>query len=182
MLRKGMTVADAAREWVKEFNAVPQGMLEQLRNADPDSWHEVTSPVCGDRVYVYFPSDLGVNSAAHEGTIKSIDRKEQRFSVNLDDGKTVLCGELDFEVIRDEDFPAWGTMWSFDNGLDVDWLVQGGLEKMCGCGFRVYEHDEWGFFFGIDGAGYDFYDAHWIPLYRARKLEWHDPATEKAAS
>lgn len=27
---------------------------------------------------------------------------------------------------------------------------------------------------GIDGAGYDFYEAHWIPLYEARGLHWHE--------
>lgn len=51
---------------------------------------------------------------------------------------------------------------------------------MSDCGFRVYQHEEWGFFFGIDGAGYDFYSEHWIPLYKRRGLRWHDPAAEKA--
>ena len=47
------------------------------------------------------------------------------------------------------------------------------------CGFRVYESEEFGLFFGIDAAGFDFYEAYWIPLYRARGLQWHDPDTEK---
>ena len=50
---------------------------------------------------------------------------------------------------------------------------------MSECGFRIYKHEEWGCFFGIDGAGYNFYDAHWIPLYKARGLKWHDEAAEK---
>ena len=29
------------------------------------------------------------------------------------------------------------------------------------------------FALGIDGAGYDFYDAHWVPLYRLRGFTWH---------
>ena len=40
-------------------------------------------------------------------------------------------------------------------------------------GFRIYESEEFGYFFGIDGAGYNFYDSHWIPLYDARGLKWH---------
>lgn len=45
---------------------------------------------------------------------------------------------------------------------------------MADCGFRIYESDDFGgYIFGIDGAGYDFYDAHWIPLYKARGLRWH---------
>ena len=179
MLRKDMTVADAAREWVREFNAIPQGMLEQLRNADPDSWHEITVPTRGNRVYVYSPRDLGASGDTYEGVIERIYRKEPRFSVKLDDGKTVLCGESDFDVTYDGALPMWGTMWSFGENMDDDWLTQEGLAKMSACGFRVYEHDEWGFFFGIDGAGYDFYEAHWIPLYHARGLEWHDPKAEK---
>ena len=54
-----------------------------------------------------------------------------------------------------------------------------GIQVMSECGFRIYESDEWGYFFGIDGAGYDFYSEHWIPLYRKRGLQWHDPETEK---
>ena len=53
---------------------------------------------------------------------------------------------------------------------------------MSRCGFRIYESEEFGYFFGIDGAGYSFYDEHWVPLYRARGLHWHDPATEKETS
>lgn len=33
---------------------------------------------------------------------------------------------------------------------------------------------------GIDGAGYNFYEAHWLPLYNARGLQWHDTETEKS--
>ena len=42
----------------------------------------------------------------------------------------------------------------------------------------MYKHEEFGYFFGIDGAGYDFYEAHWTPLYKARGLHWHDERTE----
>lgn len=30
-----------------------------------------------------------------------------------------------------------------------------------------------GIYIGIDGAGYDFYESHWIPLYTVRGLEYH---------
>ena len=45
---------------------------------------------------------------------------------------------------------------------------------MSECGFRIYYSEKYGYFFGIDGAGYDFYEAHWIPLYKARGLKWHE--------
>lgn len=73
----------------------------------------------------------------------------------------------------------WGTMWSFGDGCDDWWLEDGdGIRIMSECGFRIYEHEEFGYFFGIDGCGYDFYEAHWLPLYNARGLQWHDELAE----
>ena len=68
----------------------------------------------------------------------------------------------------------WGTMWSFTDSSDNSWLEdKKNLQTMADCGFRIYEQEDYGYIFGIDGAGYDFYEAHWIPLYKARGLEWH---------
>ena len=78
-------------------------------------------------------------------------------------------GEEPYDVL-----PMWGTMWSFEDWTDEYWADnEGGIEKMSKLGFRIYRHEEWGLFFGIDGAGYDFYEAHWEPLYKARGLQWH---------
>lgn len=52
---------------------------------------------------------------------------------------------------------------------------------MADCGFRIYEQEDYGYIFGIDGAGYDFYDEHWCPLYKARGLRWHDEEGETQA-
>ena len=66
-------------------------------------------------------------------------------------------------------------MWSFGDEVDDYWLEEkGGLRVMSQCGFRIYKSGEFGYFFGIDGAGYDFYEAHWTPLYEARGMKWHD--------
>ena len=71
--------------------------------------------------------------------------------------------------------PMWGTMWSFEDKADDYWLEEkGGLKMMSQCGFRIYRSEEFGYFFGIDGAGYDFYGLHWTPLYEARGMRWHD--------
>ena len=146
MLRKGMTVREAAEHWVNRFNAIPTGMIEKLMRYDPAGWREITLPSYGDRVRLH------------------------RRRKGCDEGE-----------IRDEPVPMWGTMWSFGERPDDDWLESpGALRAMSNCGFRIFESDEFGYFFGIDGAGYDFYTEHWVPLYRARGLEWHDPAAEKA--
>jgi hypothetical protein len=42
-------------------------------------------------------------------------------------------------------------------------------------GFLVYEPKEFdGHILAIDGGGYDFYEAHWVPLYLALGLKWHE--------
>jgi len=72
----------------------------------------------------------------------------------------------------DSVFPMWGTMWSFGRTWENDWIEKN-LQEMADCGFRIYEQEDYGYIFGIDGMGYDFYEAHWIPLYKARGLKWH---------
>ena len=87
------------------------------------------------------------------------------------------------EIFNDE-LPSWGFMWQFGNEEDnrwlekrwlnlEDWEESNGVYAMLDCGFRVFYSKKFGYFFGIDGAGYDFYENHWIPLYKARGLMWH---------
>ena len=88
-----------------------------------------------------------------------------------EDWQEVTCAE-DSCADSEDVLPMWGTMWSFG---DDYWLEeQGGLRVMSQCGFRIYKSEEFGYFFGIDGVGYDFYEAHWMPLYEARGVKWHD--------
>ncbi len=97
---------------------------------------------------------------------------EKLMRLDPDDVREITPGE------RDEDanyLPMWGTMWSFGDSADDYWLEEeDGLELMAECGFRIYEQEDFGYLFGIDGAGYSFMDEHWIPLYKARGLRWHE--------
>lgn len=159
---------DAVHAFVSEMNAIPRGMIEKLMECDIYGWHEVTMPSIGNRVYVFG------NECA--GEIVNMLPNADTYLVNLDDddGTATEVGLDDFEVIRDDALPMWGTMWSFGDTLDDEWLEEdNGIQKMSGCGFRIYYHEEWGYFFGIDGAGYDFYESHWMPLYKVRGLKWH---------
>jgi hypothetical protein len=46
-------------------------------------------------------------------------------------------------------------------------------------GFDVFESPDLnGFILGIDGGGYDFIEAHWIPLYLSLGLQWHEHEPE----
>ena len=116
----------------------------------------------GDRVYVYTLSD--------DGEITNYDEESGLYTVELDTGKVVEVEEGDFEVGRDGGLPMWGTMWSFGESIDDWWVERGGLKAMANCGFRVYEQEDFGYIFGIDGAGYNFYESHWIPLYKAQRV------------
>lgn len=171
MRRNGMTIGDATYEWVREFNAIPQGMIAELMRNDIDSWQEVTVKSSGDRVYCYEHSEYG--------EIETYDCETEMYIVYLDNGEQVQVAEYEMELEYDDGLPMWGTMWSFGDSADDYWLSDGnGIRIMSQCGFRIYEHEEYGYFFGIDGAGYDFYEAHWIPLYKARGLKWHDESAE----
>ena len=96
---------------------------------------------------------------------------EKLMQLDLDDVREITPGRRD----EDADYlPMWGTMWSFGDSADDYWLEEeDGLELMAECGFRIYEQEDFGYLFGIDGAGYSFMDEHWIPLYKARGLQWH---------
>lgn len=157
------TIKEATREWVKEFNAIPQAVLEKL------GWEEVTEitpPAVCDRVYVYDSSEYGEITETLEGG--------DRYLIQLDSGENVEADRDEIEVQRDDYFPMWGTMWSFGDSCDNYWIEEmGGLQLMADCGFRIYEQEDFGYIFGIDGCGYDFYEAHWIPLYKKRGLHWH---------
>lgn len=168
MVREIKTVRDAAQEWVREMNAYPYDMIAKLMANDPDEWHEVTKPTRCDRVYAF-----GIG----EGEITGVDKMDDKtvYTIELDSGDLVALEDFEFEVEYDDILPMWGTLWSFGDSCDDWWLEEdNGIELMSRCGFRIYQSDDFGYFFGIDGAGYDFYESHWIPLYKARGLKWHD--------
>lgn len=177
MLRDGMTIREAAEVWVHEMNAIPQGVIAKMMRDNPEEWQELTVPAPGDRVYVYEHGS---------GTIDEVMERDDElvFVVELDEGQTaqVECERDDFEVEYDDGLPMWGTMWTFGDSADDYWLEElGGLRVMSECGFRVYENEDLGYVFGIDGAGYDFYESHWVPLYKKRGLKWHDERAESGS-
>ena len=77
------------------------------------------------------------------------------------------------------DFPVyaypsgWGWLFHPDDSIDEKW-IEDNIKEVEKCGFLVYTSEETGILLGIDGAGYCFYDQHWIPLYKARGLQWHE--------
>lgn len=171
-----MKIREATEKWVDSFDTIQQDMIAKLMKYEPDEWEEVTVPIVGDLAHIY---DL----VKYGEIIKTHKKKsgERVYDIKLQDGTGIIyTGNTDsFFIERDTQLPMWGTMWSFSDSADNYWLEHmDGIEKMSKCGIRIFESAEFGYFFGIDGAGYDFYESHWIPLYKARGLQWHDPATE----
>ena len=165
MLTKKMTIDDAAHEWVDTFSAYPRDMIETLMADHEEDWEERTVPSVGDVVYVY--------DEHREGEVVGLE--DARYAVEVN-GK-VLNGltEADFELTSDTVLPMWNTLWAFKEVTDIYWMDDDKNRRaMSECGFRIYYHRTWGYFFGIDGVGYSFFEKHWIPLYRARGLHWHD--------
>ena len=161
------TLLEATQYWVYSFSAIPTAMIARLMTNSPEEWTEVTMPTFGDTVYVYDEDSNGTITA----------QVEDGYEILLDNGTEITATVDDFTLVQNDILPIWGTMWNFGDSLDEYWLENGeGLTALSECGFRVFYHEDFGYYFGIDGAGYDFYVEHWIPLYIARGLHWHNQA------
>ncbi len=165
-----------------QFNSFPQSMISKLVDSDINNWHEVTKPSLGQRVYVNLPEEKsdGTPYEGSENYGEILERvNEDTYIIKLYDGESIMVEEDDFELYEYAFLPMWGEMWQFKDPIDDFWLKEmDGIQVMSDCGFRIYESEEFGYFFGIDGAGYDFYESHWIPLYKKRGLQWHDSEAE----
>ena len=167
-----MTIREACELWVeRDMNAIPQSVLVKLQQLAPEDIAEITPITKADRVYVC--------SAGEMGEVIAIDDDTKEYTVQLDNGETITTEGFDLEKEDYDRFPMWGTMWSFKDTSDEDW-ARSHLAELAACGFRLYESEDYGLVFGIDGCGYSFMDTHWIPLYKARGLHWHDKEEQNA--
>lgn len=146
-----VTIKEATQRWVNEFNAIPQALIERAYPSMDGLEILCTDKECSN----CGSTDFSAEGAEEEG------------------GEDILtcmsCGSNDFSEAYG--LPMWGTMWTVSS-YDSDWIKEN-LEIVRECGFWVYESDELDVLLGINGAGYDFYESHWIPFYNARGLKWH---------
>ncbi|MCY9056089.1 hypothetical protein MOE90_20850 [Bacillus spizizenii] len=162
MTNTKMTLKEAVQKWVGEFNAVPQSLISRAIKNDIDNFSELTKPTAGEMVWSNeLQGEFEIVSIENEVAILNVDGEEKEVNVN------------DLHLEHEDFLPIWGTMWRFGSSLDENWTREN-LEIVSQCGFRIYEdHEENDIYIGIDGAGYDFYESHWTPLYKARGLQWH---------
>ena len=157
-------IMDRVYKWVStDFIPVPQSVVEKLLGLDLGDITDITPPAIGDRVYVFGSKN------DEDGEIVEISKDRETYKVKLYRvGEVIELEDGDFTVVRDSYLPMWGTMWAFRYGSDNDIFKDSeGLEKFSDCGFRIYTSEDYEFIIGIDGAGYDFYEQHWYPLYMA---------------
>lgn len=75
---------------------------------------------------------------------------------------------------QQDHYPMWGWVFRCDEFyVNSDYCD---VDKLYNCGIGVIDHEE-GYFLFIAGSGYDFYEAHWIPLFKM--LNWIEYETEK---
>jgi hypothetical protein len=79
----------------------------------------------------------------------------------------------------------WGTMFIVNDSVDkrrIKALLKPvedeedelyGSQEVGDTGISAFEIDG-ELVLGINGAGYDFYEQHWTPLYNALGYEWHE--------
>ncbi len=157
----------ATQKWIGGFNAIPASLIERAYiKHNIDELREVTPLPKGRSAYIY--------RGKYEGKQGEVIRNGKRkATIKLYGGNEIVIDNDCAEVEYESRLPMWGSMWQFSSISDERWLKDGGLQLMADCGFRVYEIEE-GYIFGIDGMGYSFLHKHFIPLYKARGLRWHE--------
>lgn len=187
------TIERATYQWVEGMNAIPQALLEKAYpNMDADGLFEIT-PVptkwecdsCGEEFSQEEVDELEskghIDSYGHIICPSCFELEKDNFynereddndndDYTLEDSSAYIEKVEDYEN-QDYGLPMWSWLWNPES-IDEVWIREN-LETVSECGFRIYESDEVGILLGIDGAGYDFYEEHWIPLYKARGLQWH---------
>lgn len=74
----------------------------------------------------------------------------------------------------DQILPSWNKMWLINEPIMEEFILNN-IKAVSELGFTIYQSDKHDcLILGIDGGGYDFYEAHWIPLYNLQGLCWHD--------
>lgn len=148
-----------------DLNAIPQVLIEKayFDNDDFESFRNIT-PLYKNQEVTYENESYNVFNPDFEGK-----------AIITHDGIQMLeVYHYELEEVEYRPFlPMWSTMWQ--TSMMLSHWIENNMEKVASLGFQIYECDDLdGYILGIDGAGYDFYTDHWIPLYDAQGLEWHN--------
>lgn len=163
----------AAETWLDNFDQVPASVIEKMAKADEamtyydsDSLRLIASPTI----------ECGSCNNPYDGEL-GLEQLRDRHA----EGASVVCSHCSHNPGHDwyPSFPqhaypcGWGTLFAPRERLDHEWILEH-ADAVAKLGLFVFESDDYGCLLGIDGAGFDFYEAYWIPLYRLRGLRWHE--------
>lgn len=160
----------------RAFPSIPQSWAalaaEHLDDAQPDM------PAWG---WVWRVKDSAFESRIRDllrpvgpGTVEEADEavEEGSLGVDRDDYVDDDDGDLDEDAYVEAVRETWLER-AMDRGNDMAILGHVGWQRVGDTGFLAREIDG-NLVLGIHGAGYGFMDEHWIPLYRALELRWHE--------
>jgi len=151
-------------KWMSGMNSMPKSMFTTLYNTDKEKWKEVTAPKKGATVFI---KDLERCGEIVE--VCNTDHFNKIYIIRLDNGQEFKTqSRHDFKMLNNS-LPESDIIWSFGEDEDDYWLSElDGVQPMSDCGFRVFYHEEWGYFFGIEKTDCDYYFEHWVPLYKIK--------------
>lgn len=168
-----MTIREATELWVqRDLIQIPRTVAQKLMDiGEGADWRNITPLMEGDHVYS--------SKYDQRGEIVDIyyddDIEEYVYDVELDTEGLMGFREEDITRLNNSDLPMWGTLWAFKESYECNKCGDTNtLRKIAECGYSIYDSEDYGFVVGIDGCGYDFYEAHWMPLYNIMGFHWHD--------
>lgn len=169
-------MSEKINKLIMSLNAVDTGMIAALMALDPTTWKEITTPSMNMPVVVYDGDD------EIEGVVSQIvfdsQTGEVAYGIDIGESEDVYCDGSMVDVTFDDLLPDHPYMFSTKSNvcaendtehlLPIDsmtpWLINGGVNIMSECGFRVFESTEFGIFFGCDR---DDWEQCWELLYEA---------------
>lgn len=115
---------------------------------------------------------------AEGSSLKALKDHADHYGIDIDswDGNEEMEDEDDVEDARQRLLRTWQ-----EGSFDDESFHDAGWQDVGQTGLIGIEGPEGGIYLGINGAGYDFYESHWAPLYDAMGLKWDVGAREEAA-
>jgi len=148
--------SDVKNSFNKDFNQINHDVIKKCFN-DCD-FEYISEPSLTIQAYHYF------DCHGNEEKIK----KEFKESEEEDYG-TWLQENYEDEIrdawMESEHYPMWSTLFEAKEGFLSEW-IDNHVDELYGIGIGVMMGgDYFNSMLFIAGAGYNFYEAHWIPLY-----------------
>ena len=179
-------ILEATRKMVREFNTVSNTILFGSDDERFGDFNVLTKPKEGDFDEYTRECIVEIDEDNDRYYIQSGEDFEQEQRELLEEDPEYEVEEEreyydieDAEVYELKDPPTWGWCFNPTDSWIEDWIKNNSY-TVSKLGFDILEHEETGdIFLGLKSGGLDFYEAYWIPLYKAMGLKWHEEETER---